>query len=113
MVKSWLLAKYDAINPPALKRMTDAGAVIKPFPAPVMEACYRAANEYYAELAAKEPGFKRALDFVTPSARTSRSGGRSPTTHSTASITGARGRARVDCHFSPVKFFSSGVQQSA
>jgi TRAP-type mannitol/chloroaromatic compound transport system substrate-binding protein len=62
--RTWLLAKYDAINPPALKRMVTAGAVVKPFPAPVLEACYRATNEYYAELGAKDLAFKRALDSV-------------------------------------------------
>jgi TRAP-type mannitol/chloroaromatic compound transport system substrate-binding protein len=63
-VRSWLLAKYDTVNPAALKRLLAAGAVIKPFPQPVLEACYRAANEYFSELAAKDASFKRALDSV-------------------------------------------------
>jgi TRAP-type mannitol/chloroaromatic compound transport system substrate-binding protein len=63
-VRTWLLAKYDTVNPPALKRLIAAGAVIKPFPRPVLEACYRATNEYFAELAAKDAAFKRALDSV-------------------------------------------------
>jgi len=29
---SWMLAKYDAVNPPALKRLIAAGAVLRPFP---------------------------------------------------------------------------------
>ena len=37
-----MLAKYDAVNAPALKRLIAAGAVLKPFPQPVMEACYKA-----------------------------------------------------------------------
>jgi TRAP-type mannitol/chloroaromatic compound transport system substrate-binding protein len=61
---TWMLAKYDALNPPALKRLVAAGALIRPFPQPVMEACYRAANEYFAEFAAKDASFKRALDSV-------------------------------------------------
>jgi TRAP-type mannitol/chloroaromatic compound transport system substrate-binding protein len=63
-VRTWLLAKYDAVNPPAIRRMTAAGAVIKQFPQPVLETYYRAANEYFAELAAKDASFKRALDSV-------------------------------------------------
>jgi TRAP-type mannitol/chloroaromatic compound transport system substrate-binding protein len=63
-VRTWLLAKYDAVNPPAIRRMTAAGAVIKQFPQPVLEIYYRAANEYFAELAAKDASFKRALDSV-------------------------------------------------
>jgi len=63
-VRTWMLAKYDAINPPALKRLIASGAVIKQFPQPVLEACYRAANDYFSELAAKDASFKRALDSV-------------------------------------------------
>ena len=59
---AWMLAKYDAVNPPALKRLVAAGAVLKPFPQPVMEACYKAANEHFAEMAAKDAHFKKALD---------------------------------------------------
>lgn len=62
--QAWMVAKYDAVNPPALKRLIAAGAVIRPFPQPIMDACYRAANEYFAELTAKEPQFKRAFDSV-------------------------------------------------
>jgi TRAP-type mannitol/chloroaromatic compound transport system substrate-binding protein len=61
-VNGWMLARYDALNPPALKRLIAAGAVIKPFPQAVMEAFYKAAGEHHAELAAKDPGFRRALE---------------------------------------------------
>jgi len=59
---TWMLAKYDAVNAPALKRLIAGGAVLKQFPVPVLQACYKAANEYYAEIAATNPLFKRALD---------------------------------------------------
>lgn len=59
---SWMLARYDTLNPPALKRLIAAGAVLKPFPAPVLEACYKASNEYHGELAAKDPAFRRAFE---------------------------------------------------
>jgi TRAP-type mannitol/chloroaromatic compound transport system substrate-binding protein len=61
---AWMLAKYDATNAPALKRLVAAGAVLKPFPPTVMDAFYRAATEHHAELAAKDAHFKRALDSV-------------------------------------------------
>jgi TRAP-type mannitol/chloroaromatic compound transport system substrate-binding protein len=38
------------------------GAILKPFPMPVLEASYKAANEVYADYAAKSPLFKKALD---------------------------------------------------
>lgn len=59
---AWMLAKYDAVNAPALKRLIAAGAVLKPFPQPVMEAFYKAAGEHHAEQAAKDAHYKKALD---------------------------------------------------
>jgi TRAP-type mannitol/chloroaromatic compound transport system substrate-binding protein len=62
---AWMIAKYDTVNAPALKRLINAGAVVKPFPQPVMEACHKAATEYYAELSSQNPLFKKALDSLT------------------------------------------------
>jgi TRAP-type mannitol/chloroaromatic compound transport system substrate-binding protein len=61
---NWMLAKYDAVNPPALRRLVANGAELKAFPIPVMEAALKAANEYYAETAAKNADFKRAYDSM-------------------------------------------------
>ena len=60
----WMLAKYDAVNPPSLKRLIAAGAVLKPFPQTVMDTFYRASTEHHAELAAKDAHFKKALDSI-------------------------------------------------
>ena len=54
-----MLARYDAGNPDALKRLVAAGTQLRPFPRPVMDACHRAAMEVYAELAAKNPRFAK------------------------------------------------------
>jgi TRAP-type mannitol/chloroaromatic compound transport system substrate-binding protein len=62
---NWMLAKYDAVNPPALRRLIGQGTELRPFPMPVMEAALQAANAYYAEIAAKNPDFKKALDSMT------------------------------------------------
>jgi TRAP-type mannitol/chloroaromatic compound transport system substrate-binding protein len=59
-----MLGRYDAVNPPALKRLIAAGAVIRPFPQPVMEAFHRATGEHFAEVAAKDPQFKKATESV-------------------------------------------------
>ncbi|MBV1693779.1 MAG: ABC transporter substrate-binding protein [Hyphomicrobiales bacterium] len=61
---SWMLAKYDNVNAPALRRVVGAGAQLRAFPLPVLEACHKAANEVYAGMAAQNPLFKRALDSV-------------------------------------------------
>jgi TRAP-type mannitol/chloroaromatic compound transport system substrate-binding protein len=60
-----MLAKYDAINASAFKRLVAAGAVVRPFPQPVLETCHRAAQEYFAEIAAKDAKFKKAMDSTT------------------------------------------------
>ena len=52
----WMLAKYDAVNPAALKRLVAAGAVTASRSrSRCMEACYKAANEHYAETGRQGP----------------------------------------------------------
>jgi TRAP-type mannitol/chloroaromatic compound transport system substrate-binding protein len=55
-------AKYDALNPGALKRLVGAGTLLRPFPQDVMDACLKAANELYAETSAKNADFKKVYD---------------------------------------------------
>jgi TRAP-type mannitol/chloroaromatic compound transport system substrate-binding protein len=59
---TWMLAKYDSVNAAALRRLVASGAILKPFPQPVLETCYKAAHELYAEIASTNPQFKKALD---------------------------------------------------
>jgi TRAP-type mannitol/chloroaromatic compound transport system substrate-binding protein len=58
----WMTAKYDVLNPQALKRLVAAGAQLRPFPQPVLEACYNAANDLYKEISATNANFKKMLD---------------------------------------------------
>src|SRR5262245_29770437 len=62
---AWMTTKYDVLNPQAVKRLVASGAELRPFPQPVMEACYNAANEIYVELARSNPHFKKLLDSLT------------------------------------------------
>jgi TRAP-type mannitol/chloroaromatic compound transport system substrate-binding protein len=55
-------ARYDHLNAPALKRLVAGGAQLRPFPAPVMEACFNAANELFAEISGKNAKFKKVFD---------------------------------------------------
>jgi TRAP-type mannitol/chloroaromatic compound transport system substrate-binding protein len=55
-------AKYDAKNPAALGRLLQNKISLKPFPQPVMEACFKAAQETFNEEAAKNPKFKKVYD---------------------------------------------------
>ncbi|QID17267.1 TRAP transporter substrate-binding protein [Nitrogeniibacter mangrovi] len=57
-----MLAKYDAKNPDALKRLVANGAKLRPFPKSVMDACYKAALEVYAETSASNATFKNMYE---------------------------------------------------
>lgn len=61
---NWMLAKYDAVNPPALRRMIGSGVELRVFPQSIMEASLKAANELYAELSAKNADFKRGYESM-------------------------------------------------
>ena len=62
----WVLARYDYLNPPALKRLLSNGTQLRAFPQDIMEASYKAANELYAELSKTNPMFKKLLDSLVP-----------------------------------------------
>lgn len=56
-------AKYDARNPGAIKRLVrDGGAQLRPFSPEIMEACYKAATDLYAEIAGTNANFKKVHD---------------------------------------------------
>ncbi len=57
-----VLAKYDARNPQAIKRLVAAGTQLRPFSSAIMEACWKASNEINAETSAANPDFKKILD---------------------------------------------------
>ncbi|MBM3396244.1 MAG: twin-arginine translocation signal domain-containing protein [Betaproteobacteria bacterium] len=56
---SWMPARYDALNPAALRRLVANGTVLKPFPRAVIEACEKATYEVYEELGQKSAHWKR------------------------------------------------------
>ena len=82
---NWMLAKYDAVNGQALRRMVGAGAELRTFSPAIMDASLKAANELYTELSAKNADFKKAYDSWSPTATTSCRGGSSTNTPSTPS----------------------------
>jgi TRAP-type mannitol/chloroaromatic compound transport system substrate-binding protein len=60
--KSWMIGKYDTDNVAALRRLIANGAQLRPFSKEILDACYKAANEFYAETAAKNPKFKAVYE---------------------------------------------------
>lgn len=53
-----MLADYDARNPEALKKLIGQGAKLSYFPRDVMVAAFKASDELWGELSAKNPEFK-------------------------------------------------------
>jgi TRAP-type mannitol/chloroaromatic compound transport system substrate-binding protein len=56
---TWTLAKYDAQNPAALKRLIAGGVTLSAFPNDVLAACYKASEENYEEVAVKNAKFRK------------------------------------------------------
>jgi TRAP-type mannitol/chloroaromatic compound transport system substrate-binding protein len=50
---------YDARNAAAIKRLIAQGAQLRPFSVEILDACYAATNELFAEIGAKNPTFKK------------------------------------------------------
>lgn len=59
-----MLQKYDAKNPTALKSLVANGAQLRPFSQEILEACFNAAQDVYAEMTATNPGFKKIYDSM-------------------------------------------------
>ncbi len=57
-----MLSKYDAQNPPALRRLLAAGVVLKPFPRDVLDAAKREAFAIMEEDAVADPQYKRVFE---------------------------------------------------
>ena len=58
----WMLAKYDVVNPPALRRLAAEGAQLRAFSREIMEAAYKASFDLYDELSAQNPRFKKVYE---------------------------------------------------
>ena len=57
-----MIAKYDAKNPTALKQLVGSGTQLRALPKEVLDACYKAAMEVYAETSATNAEFKKVYD---------------------------------------------------
>jgi TRAP-type mannitol/chloroaromatic compound transport system substrate-binding protein len=57
-------AKYDYLNPVALRSLVGKGVQLRPFSAEILEACFKAANQTYSEMSAKNANFKKVYDSM-------------------------------------------------
>jgi TRAP-type mannitol/chloroaromatic compound transport system substrate-binding protein len=54
-----MLARYDTLNPPALRRLIAAGAQLRFWPREILQAAWREAHALYEETAARNERFRR------------------------------------------------------
>jgi TRAP-type mannitol/chloroaromatic compound transport system substrate-binding protein len=62
---TWMVAKYDAQNPAALKRLVGGGTQLRKFSEANLVASYKAALEVYKESSEKSPAFKKIYESMT------------------------------------------------
>jgi TRAP-type mannitol/chloroaromatic compound transport system substrate-binding protein len=61
---NWCMAKYDLVNPPALRRLLANGAKLHGFSPAIMEACFKAAHELHSEISATNESFKNVYESM-------------------------------------------------
>ena len=62
---NWMMAKYDQVNPPALKKLLAGGTKLHAFPPDVMQASFKAAKELHNEVSASNANFKKVYESLT------------------------------------------------
>ncbi|MDI3471149.1 MAG: TRAP transporter solute receptor [Pseudolabrys sp.] len=61
---TWCLAKYDALNPQALRRLLAGGTKLHVFSPQIMEAAYKATLEVHGEVSKTNAEFKKANESM-------------------------------------------------
>jgi TRAP-type mannitol/chloroaromatic compound transport system substrate-binding protein len=59
-----MLAKYDYLNPTAIRSLVSKGALLRPFSQEILLAAFEAAHTIYGELNASNPKFKKVYDSI-------------------------------------------------
>jgi TRAP-type mannitol/chloroaromatic compound transport system substrate-binding protein len=62
---NWMMAKYDSVNPMALRKLLAGGTKLHAFSPPIMEASFKAAKELHNEVSANNANFKKAYESLT------------------------------------------------
>ena len=55
-------ARYDALNPPALRRLIANGAQLRAWPREVLQSAWKESNALYEETAARNPQFRKVWE---------------------------------------------------
>ncbi len=62
LANSVMMARYDTFNPPALQELATSGTVLRPYSHEIMTACFKAAEETYAEISEENVQFRTVLE---------------------------------------------------
>jgi TRAP-type mannitol/chloroaromatic compound transport system substrate-binding protein len=65
LANNWMMAKYDSVNPMALRKLIAGGAKLHAFSPPIMEASFKAAKELHSEVSAGNANFKKVYESLT------------------------------------------------
>jgi TRAP-type mannitol/chloroaromatic compound transport system substrate-binding protein len=65
LANNWMMAKYDTVNPLALKKLLAGGTKLHGFSPPIMEASFKAARELHNEVAAGNANFKKLYESLS------------------------------------------------
>jgi TRAP-type mannitol/chloroaromatic compound transport system substrate-binding protein len=57
-----MMAEYDDKNPPALRRLVQAGVKLKSYSPEIVDACFKASQQLYSDESAKNPAFKKIYE---------------------------------------------------
>jgi len=57
-----MMTRYDLQNPKAIRHLAIGGAEPRPFSEAVLDACFKASNEVFAEICAKNADFKKVYE---------------------------------------------------
>src|SRR6201986_3497369 len=62
---NWVMAKYDQVNPPALKKLIAGGTKLHAFSPEIMQASFKAAMALYADISNENANFKKVYKSLT------------------------------------------------
>jgi TRAP-type mannitol/chloroaromatic compound transport system substrate-binding protein len=65
LANNWMMAKYDSVNPTALRKLLAGGAKLHAFSPPIMEASFKAAKALHNEVSAENANFKKVYESLT------------------------------------------------
>src|SRR6478736_2868941 len=65
LANGWMMAKYDQLNPSALKKLMAGGTKLHAFSPEIMQASFKAAMELYAEISTTNANFKKVYASLT------------------------------------------------